>query len=204
MLQINKILTKKGCIYYCENNEEEAFFMNKIKNETIISKIHLFKSYKRRLEKYTVHFILQQLYPNGYQLIYDEKGKPFLENLSSHHISISHSKNFIAVFIANSSNLGLDVEQVSDKVEKTSSKFMNANEQLLINKPEDYNLIWGAKEAVYKSFDITGIDFKTGMNVLDIDVFNNELKLHLHYKDLNTFCKLQYQLINGFTLVYHE
>ena len=202
-LAIHEIITKKGCVYYCENNEEESFFMNEIINETVVNAVKLLKSTKRRLEKYTVHYILQQIFPLGYQLNYHENGKPFLGD-SKYHISISHSKSFIAVFISNSTTLGVDVEYVSAKIKKVTAKFINIKEEALITKELDYTLIWSAKEAVYKSFNTVGIDYKNNINCLCIDEDKKELNIELHYHDLNTFCKLHYQIINGFTLVYHE
>lgn len=203
MLKINKIETSTGTIFYCQNDKDETFFADFFKSTSIIQDIKLLKSDKRRIEKYVVHYILTSIYSVNYELVYKDSGKPILLD-KNNHISISHSKNLIAIFISNTEHIGVDVEYISEKIIKIASKFISDDEQLLLTTTDDYTLIWSAKETIYKSYGISGVDFKQGMNVLHIDRSLNELKLKLHYKDLNTFCKLHYQIINGFTLVYHE
>src|ERR1700761_1920732 len=52
----------------------------------------------------------------------DEHGKPYLVNLP-YHISLSHSFDYAAVMISKSP-VGIDIEQVKDKVERIAHKFM--------------------------------------------------------------------------------
>jgi 4'-phosphopantetheinyl transferase len=82
----------------------------------------------------------------------DEHGKPYLVTLP-YHISLSHSFDYAAVMISKKHPVGIDIEQVKDKVERIAHKFMRPAELAFINK--EYTIqhlyaCWCAKEAIYK------------------------------------------------------
>jgi 4'-phosphopantetheinyl transferase len=90
----------------------------------------------------------------------DAHGKPYLVNLP-YHISLSHSFNYAAVMISKSP-VGIDIEQVKDKVERIAHKFMRKEEMAFItekNKIEQLYVCWCAKEAVYKCFGQKEVSF---------------------------------------------
>jgi 4'-phosphopantetheinyl transferase len=90
----------------------------------------------------------------------DAHGKPYLVNLP-YHISLSHSFNYAAVMISKSP-VGIDIEQVKDKVERIASKFMRKEEMAFIterNKIKQLYVCWCAKEAVYKCFGQKEVSF---------------------------------------------
>src|SRR5471030_2160469 len=62
----------------------------------------------------------------------DEHGKPYLVNLP-YHISLSHSFDYAAVMISKRRPVGIDIEQIKDKVERIASKFMRPEEMTFIN-----------------------------------------------------------------------
>src|ERR1700712_3282263 len=64
----------------------------------------------------------------------DEHGKPYLVNMP-YHISLSHSFDYAAVMLSKSKPVGIDIELVSQKVERIAHKFMDARELALI-EPE--------------------------------------------------------------------
>jgi 4'-phosphopantetheinyl transferase len=82
----------------------------------------------------------------------DEHGKPYLVTLP-YHISLSHSFDYAAVMISKKHPVGIDIEQIKEKVERIAHKFMRPNELSFINEahkiPHLY-ACWCAKEAVYK------------------------------------------------------
>jgi 4'-phosphopantetheinyl transferase len=57
----------------------------------------------------------------------DEHGKPYLVTIP-YHISLSHSFDYAAVMISKSSPVGIDIEQVKEKVERIADKFMRPAE----------------------------------------------------------------------------
>ncbi|TSD63818.1 4'-phosphopantetheinyl transferase superfamily protein [Inquilinus sp. KBS0705] len=82
----------------------------------------------------------------------DAHGKPYLVSLP-YHISLSHSFDYAAVMISKSSPVGIDIEQVKDKVERIAHKFMSDGEMAFITDKDKINQLyvcWCAKEAVYK------------------------------------------------------
>ncbi|HEX8023078.1 4'-phosphopantetheinyl transferase family protein [Mucilaginibacter sp.] len=82
----------------------------------------------------------------------DEHGKPYLVNLP-YHISLSHSFDYAAVMISKTHKVGIDIEQIKQKVERIANKFMRDEELAFISGPqkiEQLYVCWCAKEAVYK------------------------------------------------------
>jgi phosphopantetheinyl transferase len=90
----------------------------------------------------------------------DEHGKPYLANLP-YHISLSHSFDYAAVMIGKGP-VGIDIEQVKQKVERIAHKFMRKEELLFIgqkNKINQLYVCWCAKEAVYKCYGQKEVSF---------------------------------------------
>ncbi|MDB5112910.1 MAG: 4-phosphopantetheinyl transferase superfamily protein [Mucilaginibacter sp.] len=82
----------------------------------------------------------------------DEHGKPYLVSLP-YHISFSHSFDYAAVMISKKRPVGIDIEQIKEKVERIAHKFMRNAELDFINeehKTQHLYACWCAKEAVYK------------------------------------------------------
>jgi phosphopantetheine--protein transferase-like protein len=91
----------------------------------------------------------------------DAHGKPYLVNLP-YHISLSHSFEFAAVMISKRP-VGIDIEQIRQKVERIASKFMNPDELKAVsnkdNMVEALYAYWCAKEAVYKCYGQKEVSF---------------------------------------------
>src|ERR1700761_3327791 len=90
----------------------------------------------------------------------DEHGKPYLVNLP-YHISLSHSFDYAAVMIGKDP-VGIDIEQVKQKVERIAHKFMRKEEMAFLsdkNKIKQLYVCWCAKEAVYKCYGQKEVSF---------------------------------------------
>ncbi|MFD2874503.1 4'-phosphopantetheinyl transferase family protein [Mucilaginibacter ximonensis] len=91
----------------------------------------------------------------------DEHGKPYLVSLP-YHISLSHSFDYAAVMISRKSPVGIDIEQVKEKVERIAPRFLSAAELKFIdpNKKIDHlYACWCAKEAIYKCYGQKEVSF---------------------------------------------
>lgn len=93
----------------------------------------------------------------------DEHGKPFMEG-SDWEMSLTHSKNFIAVAVHPKKPIGVDIEKPSEKLKKIMPRLFSVDE----NKQVEDDLIkmswfWSAKEALYKLYGKRGIDFKENL-----------------------------------------
>ena len=90
----------------------------------------------------------------------DDHGKPYLVTIP-YHISLSHSFDYAAVMIGKDP-VGIDIEQVKQKVERIAHKFMRKEELSFIIQKDKINQLyvcWCAKEAVYKCYGQKEVSF---------------------------------------------
>jgi len=141
------------------------------------SKIHFFegeeenlKNYRsnfRQLEWLSVRRLLREVRGEPTRIVYNEMRKPFLFN-SDQHISISHSRELTAVLLSNTRKLGLDLEYMSQNIEKVAHKFIN-HDEYINQSPEKKNfhmyIHWCAKEALYKLCDKQDINFRKNLTI---------------------------------------
>lgn len=92
----------------------------------------------------------------------DIHGKPYLVNLP-YHISLSHSFDYAAVMISRSRPVGIDIEQIKEKVERIAEKFLDPRELEFISEDkhriQQLYVCWCAKEAVYKCYGQKEVSF---------------------------------------------
>lgn len=125
----------------------------------------------------------------------DEHGKPYLVN-HPYHISLSHSFDYAAVMISKSKPVGIDIEQIKEKVERIAHKFMSPEELDFLNTNNNINhlyICWCAKEAVYKCNGQKEVSF---LDNIRISPFNyqpeGQLQVRLHKNDVNLSYKVGY------------
>jgi phosphopantetheinyl transferase len=100
----------------------------------------------------------------------DKNGAPFFEDAALPFISISHSNNWFALQLSEKDRVGVDIQVLKSDIEKGMRYFVNEKEEkaLEINSL-NLNIIWAAKEAVYK-YKKGNLEFyKEAMTVLSID-----------------------------------
>ena len=105
----------------------------------------------------------------------DEHGKPYLVDLP-YHISLSHSFDYAAVMISKTRPVGIDIEQIKEKVERIAHKFMRPEEMAFIadqHKIQQLYACWCAKEAVYKCHGQKEVSFA---NNITLEPFNFDNK----------------------------
>jgi 4'-phosphopantetheinyl transferase len=88
--------------------------------------------------------------------------KPFLGVQLDTFISISHSKNYCALGVS-STEIGIDLEEISPRIERIASRFLNSAENQFVSEETilDLTKLWTMKEAMFKLNNRTGIDFKS-------------------------------------------
>ncbi len=129
-------------------------------NNSSQNRVDSMKSESHQKGFLSVRMLLQHVGYNDFDLYYDSFGKPHLTD--GKHISISHSHTFSAIAISNQP-IGLDVEQVKEKILKIASRFMDVShlENLSeIEKMKKATVIWGIKESIFKIKNIEGISFR--------------------------------------------
>ncbi len=133
-----------------------------------------FQSYERRLEWLSVRAIVSQVLKRDVSIVYNEFRKPFLSD-ASYNISISHSVKLTSVMFSKKHKLGIDLEHLSNKIDRVSHKFMNDNEYVTTDPDMRlYHLYiyWCAKEALYKICDKQDINFKYNIIIEAFDPSN--------------------------------
>jgi len=131
------------------------------------------KSEQRKLHWLSTQLLLRDLLNSKkrVEIIYDQNGKPHLSD-STYKISISHSNKFVAIQLSKA-YAGVDIQQITQKIERIAEKFMNLKElnSLKTNDPtcltgrqvEQLHVFWGAKEALYKLYGKRALHFKENL-----------------------------------------
>ena len=83
------------------------------------------ESSKRTIEKEGVQFLLSTYLPE-HTLNYNSNGKPFLEK--GGFISISHSKSLIGLAWSFDYNIGIDIEEIHERILKVEQRFIHEDE----------------------------------------------------------------------------
>ncbi len=83
------------------------------------------------------------------------QGKPLFRG---YHVSISHTKGYAALILSKKSEVAVDIEYMSDRVERIASKFLRKDERA---DSLDAKLVhWCAKETVFKLFSEENLLFE--------------------------------------------
>lgn len=86
---------------------------------------------------------------------HNEQGKPLFRG---YHVSISHTKGYAALILSKKSEVAVDIEYMSDRVERIASKFLRIDERA---DSLDAKLVhWCAKETVFKLFSEENLLFE--------------------------------------------
>ena len=121
-----------------------------------------------------VRNILKLLSIHDSDLSYDVDGKPFIK---SSYISISHSKEFVAVLVSDQ-KVGVDIESNSDKCFRIMQKFLGTENEFPIKMDRKIaQLIWNMKESLFKMMDFKEIDFKENFIVIPFSLYDNQTKI---------------------------
>ncbi|SKC01371.1 4'-phosphopantetheinyl transferase family protein [Dyadobacter psychrophilus] len=99
----------------------------------------------------------------------DEHGKAFLIDNDS-HISITHTFDFVAVAINPPAAVGIDMEKMDAKLQRTSKKYLSQPE--FEHAGDEMALLcmyWCAKEALYKLYGKKKISFRDSIYIEPFD-----------------------------------
>lgn len=161
------------------------------------------KTEHRKREFLGVRLALKALLGKEVIVIYNEEGKPLLADKSL-HISISHSKNWIAVLVHRRFEVGIDIECPSPKIEKVYTRFLSELEQQELyneNDTKKLHLAWSAKEALYKIIGKEAVDFAKQLRILPFEVKKQGEISAIHIPKLEQY-NLFYLQNEAYTLVY--
>ena len=166
--------------------EPENFFLKQVPVQREITHWH------KRLQHLAGRLLLTELFPGfPVELIQvADTRKPFLAD-EPFHFSISHCGDYAAAIVSNRSRVGVDIEVISEKVERIKDKYLSPGEQYMIGeilssqtsnlKPQTSNfylqlltLAWSVKETMFKWHGAGGVDFRDHMHIKNITLHDNE------------------------------
>ena len=197
----------KLAIWHIE--EDEAFFLASVPLEKEITHPH------KRLQHLAGRYLLRFLFPDfpNEEILIASTKKPFLP-YEQYHFSISHCGNFAAAIVSKTKRVGIDIEIETDKVARIAHKFLNNNEQLLVDNwqlnilPSTNNyqlptLFWSAKETIFKWWGYGSVDFKNHIH-LSIDHFATKGVVNASFSKVvpSQSLNIQYQFFNNLCLTF--
>ncbi len=104
---------------------------------------------KNAYQRHIVDLMIQDVIGN-YPIVHLDNGAPLIEAFPRKHISLSHSGEWIAVYWGDEP-LGVDVQEMTKTLMDKRHYFVNIEEEAKLDITEkNLNLIWGAKEVLYK------------------------------------------------------
>ena len=123
------------------------------------------------------------------------QGKPLFRG---YHVSISHTKGYAALILSKKSEVAVDIEYMSDRVERIASKFLRKDERA---DSLDAKLVhWCAKETVFKLFSEENLLFED-MRVKPFDTMADWACDVENLKSVKT-ARVDFELAMDFVLTY--
>jgi len=113
-----------------------------------------FKSDNRKKEYLAVRALLYEMLLKAPEITHNDVGKPLLDG---YNISISHTKGYAAVILSEKLNVAVDIEYISDRVQKILERFIRTDE--FAETLKEQLLHWCAKETVYKYYSEEDLQF---------------------------------------------
>ncbi len=158
---------------YTDENARILVWKDEEKIEFFLQSTHLSEADYNRLEKFTserrkkdlliARHLLQKCIPNA-EIQYHDSGKPYIKNKKA-QISISHSKDVVAIIIHQEQIVGIDIEYIAPRVERVKERFLSKKELDEATTTELLILYWSAKETLYKLDKEQGLDFINDISI---------------------------------------
>lgn len=194
--------TIEWLIWEVDTFDETAIdaFSNMLHCPYLEKNLNSIKTTKRKIEFLGARYLLKVLFGECIELLYNTSGSPYISN-SDWNISITHSGKYIAV-ARSKKRLGIDIEQISEKLERTKHKFSSDKELSFIDQQQNLYqlcLYWSAKESVYKLVSNEALIFDEEMQIeaftpknkgtflLKLNSKLNALDLNIHYRKIENY-----------------
>ncbi|MGI5974950.1 MAG: 4'-phosphopantetheinyl transferase family protein [Paludibacter sp.] len=180
--------------------------------ETLKSMLTNFKAYeaefkqltitKRKQEYLAARLLLNKVFGREVVVYYDENNKPYLQG-APEQISISHSKNYVAVMAHPTHAVGIDLELRTDRVKRVYKRFLNLAEQQYLYDENDNSYLeiaWSAKEVLYKIIGKAVFDFSNELEICPFQLSDSGM-LHVLHVSGSRIYRLHYFQNETYTLV---
>ncbi len=157
-----------------------------------------FKSEARQKEWIAVRVLLHALKGADARIVYTENGAPELEKENT-FISISHTKGYVCLALSDKGRVGVDIEQMGNKIGRVRSRFVREDEN--INTLRQLLVAWSAKESAFKLLQRTDVDFKEQLQISGLEDRNTGNFPIRYQNDTETVdCIVDYEVFPNFVL----
>ncbi len=190
-------------IWQFSETADELFVQIQL-NDSAKAELAKYSYEKRKTEWLAIRVMLSQLIGSDYSISYSELGKPILSHPKYNFLSITHAREYAAVFIHERHEVGIDLECISRNYSPIAKRYLSQEELKHVQgNPLLQCLYWCAKEAIFKVVPHDGIEFKEDIR---IQAFNPENEgsfsaKFLHQDDQRDF-QLNYILLENYGLVW--
>jgi len=172
-------------------------------DELIDSKFQNYSYEKRKVEWLAIRVLLKQMIGNGFEIYYTEVGKPMINHPLYRHISISHSRDFAAVYIHQHHAVGIDIESTTRNYSAVKKRYLSDPELIRVAESALLQCIyWCAKEAVFKLVDKEGVDFRKQIHVIAFPTESNKFTANYISDNMEKTLQLQYETFNQHCMVW--
>lgn len=185
-------------------DEEASFFLKAVPLGREISHPH------KRLQHLAGRFLLPYLFPDfpHREIEIADTRKPFLPG-EQYHFSISHCSQYAAAIVSSTERVGVDIEEITERVQKIQHKFLHPDELAFVQGyPADQQtrlltLLWSCKEALFKWWGYGDVDFS---EVLRIEPFtlsdSGSIQARFVKNELNIPLLIQYRIMGTVCLAW--
>ena len=161
--------------------------------------LHKKKSEIHQKQFLAVRNILKLLLIQDSDLSYGADGKPFIKSI---YISISHSKEFVAVLVSDQ-KVAVDIESNSDKCFKIMQKFIGVENEFPIKIDRKIaQILWNMKESLYKIIAFKEIDFKENLVVIPFSLNEKQTKIWFVKNEFTQDYIANYFINKNYSLAY--
>jgi len=157
---------------------------------------------QRKKEWLTTRILYYQSAENQSVIRYFENKKPYIAD-NSYFISISHSREWIALIVSKIYKVGIDIEYVSERIFKIQHKFLNHKELQEFGHHKLLSLLaWSAKETIYKILGNETVDFKNNISIIFATLPTSSpcFFAEVNYNSTKRIYKIDYQTTNAYVL----
>ncbi len=135
----------------------------------------------------------------------DENNKPYLVNFP-YEISISHSNDYAAVVIYKEKAVGVDIEKMSDKIERIAKRFLSEQELSFIsieNRIKHLYVCWGIKETLFKLYGKGNLPFIDGIVIDRFDIKESgRASAHINLENFKASYTIEYTSLGEYMLTW--
>lgn len=132
---------------------------------------------KRFLEKKSLKNLIYHLFGTHTEINHNQYGKPMLVGHIG-NISVSHNARWLLVLYSEQMAVGVDVEEIQDRMLNMHSRFLSEGEiPEYRNDKKALTIAWCAKEAVLKCIGFKNISFQKHLKIKNFNFSENKLTL---------------------------